>query len=183
MAASPTKKKQVKKLARNLAEKQVVADIMYTYLNWWTRQEIDRLVTSGELLLIPAEHGGYYVGKYLITQTTHSGWEVCDAWGDHIGYFSGCQIAVFYSMFEQKNWFKKATDLKRQDREFLKLDNDVKFYHHKYKQARATGSGFDVDLWEARLSDSTPRLDHAREELQKLVTSAKYTNKVWEKQP
>jgi hypothetical protein len=179
MAKSPTKRNQeLKKKARALAEEAVAQDLIYTYLNWWTRKQVDQLVHTGNLVIMPADNG-YMLGKHQIINNQNDGWTVLNQHDDILGYFSTCQTAVLYSLFEQKHLYSRSNVLKICDHEVIKLDNNVRYFRHKYKHAIANGQGFKADLWEARLSDSVPKLEHAKDELQKLVISAKYM-KVWD---
>ncbi len=179
MAVSHSTKNRIKKLARKIAEKEIAEELMATYLNWWTKQEILHLMNKGTLVVLPAEQGqGYIIGR-LRLHKANGCWSVTSDYRDKELVFADKMAAVFYCLYEHKHMFKSSHELWQQDAVLRKLDNDQKFYRHKYKIACEKSNGFAQDLWEARLSDVTPRLLNAQDQLQKMITRAKYI-KIWD---
>ena len=182
MAASPTTKKRVKKIARQMAEVQVAEELFGHYLNYWTQKEVSTLVKNGVLVVLPLEHRqGYQVGKYHIWKHNDS-WIVLNIGNDSSIRFRDRLAAVFYSVFESRKLFHRAQEIWQADQLVRRLDYDQSFYRHKYKKACELHNEFAQDLYQARLSDVVPQLDFAQEHLQKMIKSAKYI-KIWDTQP
>jgi hypothetical protein len=177
MVASHTTKKRRKEAAVRQAQFQVVEELFATYLTVWSQQEIQRLVSTGTLLVLPA-NGGLRVGHFLIRKQADV-WEVNSERNDHALNFSSKISAVFYCLYECRRQFQKSNELYLQDTMVQKLDHDSRLYRHKYKRACENKNFFAKDLWEARTSDVVPRLEAAQEELQKIINSAKYI-KIWD---
>lgn len=179
MAESPITKNRFKKLARKLAEEQVVEELLSTYLNWWTRQEIHKLVSQGTLLLLPTERGqGYIIGHFTL-QKQDTYWAALNRRNDKTLVFYDKLAGIFYCLFEHRQMYKKSMELWQYDSKLRKLDNDQRLYRHKYKIACEQKDGFAQDLWQARLSDVTPQLEYVQEQLQKMINWAKYI-KIWD---
>ena len=179
MAESRTAKKRIKKLAHKIAEEQVIDELLTTYLNWWTRQEIQNLVSKGTLLLLPAEHGtGYIIGQFTLKQQ-EGYWVAVNQSNDVTLTFYDKLASIFYCLFEYRKMYRKSAELWNCDSKLRKLDNDQKLYRHKYKIACEQKNSFAQDLWQARLSDVTPQLMHTQEQLQKMINWAKYI-KIWD---
>jgi hypothetical protein len=182
MAALPITKKQARRLSTKLAELSVAEELFTTYLAVWTRQEVQDLITQGNLVVlnIPAKNG-YRIGKFEVADIGGA-WEVTNSGNDNRVTFGEKKSAVFYCLLEYKNMYNRSKELLFQDNEVYKLELDQKLYRHKYKQACQSKDSFGQDLCRARLSDINPRLGYAREQLEKLINSAKYI-KIWDKQP
>ena len=181
MAKSHITKKQAKKTARRLAEQQVAEEVVYAYVDWWATKEIQRLVNHGTLVIVPQGNTGYRIG-HLVATKENSHWLVTNERDTEKQFFSNKFSAVFYCLFECKKMYRKSADLLMQDQIVSRLENDSLFLKHKYKIAQETKNSFALDLCVARLSDVTPRLKYAQEELQKMIISAKYI-KIWDTQP
>ena len=179
MAASHTTKKRIKKLARKLAEQEIAEELMATYLNWWTKQEIHNLVSTGTLVMLPQGQGqSYIIGKNSLEKLDNY-WLVTSTQSDVKLLFKEKMSAVFYCLYEHKRMYHASREIWQQDDILRKLDNDQSLYRHKYKIACEKQNSFAQDLWQARLSDVTPRFQDARERLQKMINRAKYI-KIWD---
>ena len=182
MAASHTVKKRAKKLAHKLAEEQVLHELFDHYLVHWSKQELGSLIKQNKLIVLPLDNPkGYQIGRFQLWQQ-HKNWNVRDIINETTFVFYDKQAAVFYCMFEMLQKYNRSREIKYQDNWVNKLDQDHEFFRHKYKIAQQSKNLFAQDLCEARLSDIKPRLEFAQEQLQKMITSAKYI-KIWDKQP
>lgn len=182
MAVSHTTKKQRKKAAWQMATEQVAEEVVTAYLSWWTKQEIQRLISNGALVVYPAANGkGHYVCNSHVWKDG-GWWRVQKNNSDTILTFFDRQAAIFYCLFDHKKMFQKSLDILQHDYTVRKLEQDQQIYKYKYKQAQETNNWFARDLWNARLSDVNPRLEQAEEQLRKLVNSAKYI-KLWDTAP
>jgi len=179
MGTSRTKKRQIKKLAESMAVEKVMDDLMGAYVDIWAHKELDNLIKSGFLVFMPISNG-YQIGKYSIVKVSSGRWQVLNQWHETMAELFNNQSAVFYAIFEQQKQYSKSQELLLQDRIVGNLLSDYELYRHKYKRACSTQDAFGCDLCMARLSDLTPKLAHASDQLKKLVKLAKY-NKVWER--
>ena len=75
--------------------------------------------------------------------------------------------------------YQSSAELLLQDTLLGKLESDEQFYRHKYTIALKKQDSFKQDLWQARLSYTTPHVNLAREHLQKMIKRAKYI-KIWD---
>jgi hypothetical protein len=176
-----TKKHRNKKLikkAQQLAEQQVAEELKFAYVDWWVKRELERLVANNVLIIHPEESKSYRIAYFKISQCGDT-WQVVNERNQQTLVFSGKSSAVFYCLFEHKQYFDKSRELLTYDRSVQNLESNRKFLSHKYKQAQEKKDGFAQDLCEARLSDVVPRLDDAKEQLQKILNSAKYI-KLWD---
>jgi len=182
MAKSRTSKKRnpkILKKATQLAGIQVAEELTVAYVDWWMQQEIKRLISSNTLVILPAPGGDtYQISTSTITKRKEC-WEVTSSRNDKIKIFSSRESAVFYCLFDYKKLYVRAQEISIYDSHVLNLETDRRFLKHKYMQAREKGQGFEMDLYEARLSDVVPKLEHAKDYLQKLLNSAKYI-KLWD---
>jgi hypothetical protein len=182
MVASHITKKRRKQKAYKLAEQQVAEEIMTTYLSWWSKQQIQTLVNTGELIMLPLPNSnGYRINQYDVYPDSGA-WAVDNKNNDKKILFSSKISAVMYCLLEYKKLYKRSIELRAQDQSVRRLDHDYQLYRHKYKSASAAHDGFAQDLYDARLSDVGPKLTAAQEYLDKLINSAKYI-KIWDKQP
>jgi hypothetical protein len=178
MAKSRTSKKQIKRRAYEMAQAQVVENLLTYYLDWWSKQEIHNLVKQNNLVILPLENNGIQISHHSIT-AHNSSWRVRSNRHDRILMFTEKLSAIFYCLFEHKKLYQRSAEIYYQDRLLGKLENDEQLYRHKYIMAQRKQDQFDQDLWEARLSDTVPRLNLAREQLQKMIKRAKYI-KIWD---
>jgi len=182
MAKSHTPKKRNNKLlkrANDLAEQEVAKELALAYVDWWVTQEIKRLISSNVLVIFPdSENETYYICNYKLEKTENH-WTVTSTRNSNTLRFSQQASAVFYCLFEHKHYFVKSKEIQVYDNMVLSLESDQRFLKHKYKQARAKQDGFGMDLCDARLSNIMPKLEYAKEHLQKLLNSAKYI-KLWD---
>jgi hypothetical protein len=176
-----TKKHRNKKLikqAQQLAEQQVAEELKFAYVDWWVKRELERLVANNVLIIHPEENKSYRIAYFKISQYGDV-WHVTNERDRRTLVFSVKSSAVFYCLFEHKQYFDKSQELLIYDRSVQNLESNRKFLNHKYKQALEKKDEFAQDLCEARLSDVVPRLDNAKEQLQKILNSAKYI-KLWD---
>jgi hypothetical protein len=178
MAKSRTSKKRIKHLAYRMAEAQVVENLLNYYLTWWTKQEIQNLVKQGDLVILPLENDGLQVAHFKILPD-HKIWKVVNAKSSRELCFNEKLCALFYCLYEHKKMYRSSAELLLQDTLLGKLENDEQFYRHKYTIALKKQDRFKQDLWEARLSYTTPHVNLAREQLQKMIKRAKYI-KIWD---
>lgn len=178
MAKSRTTKKQIKHMAYRMAEAEVVENLLNYYLTWWTKQEIQNLVQQGNLIIIPLENNGLQVAHFTILANNKS-WTVKNSRSTTQFTFTEKLCALFYCLYEHKKMYKSSSELFLQDRLLSKLENDELFYRHKYTIALKKQDSFKQDLWAARLSSTTPCVNLAREQLQKMIKRAKYI-KIWD---
>ncbi len=178
MAKSPTSKKQIKRLAYRMAEAQVVENLFNYYLTWWTKQEIHNLVKQGSLVIIPLENHSLQVSHFRISPYKKI-WQVSSSRSSVTLDFNEKLSALFYCLYEHKKMYRSSAELLLQDNLLGKLENDEQFYKHKYTIAQKKQDGFKQELWEARLSSTTPHVNLAREQLQKMIKRAKYI-KIWD---
>jgi hypothetical protein len=178
MAKSRTSKKQVKRMAYEMAEIQVAETLVNCYLTWWTKQEIQSLIKNGDLFILPLPNQGLQIAHFTITPANQLH-EVQSGRSDKKLIFSDRLNALFYCLFECKKQFVYSAELLNQDELCRKLENDEKTYRHKYIMASSKKDYFQQDLCNARLSDTMPRLNFAREQLQKMIKRAKYI-KIWD---
>lgn len=176
MAASRITKKQ----ARQLAEIKVAEELFTTVLAYWTRQEVQSLVRNGTLLVLRIPNG-YRIGSFRMTARNEM-WYVTNEFNDLNYEFANKSAAVFFCLFEYKRYFQRSKELLHQDAEVNRLEKDQRILNHKYKKACTSKDTFGQDLYQARLSDINPKLAFAREQLEKLIKSAKYI-KIWDTQP
>lgn len=178
MAKSRTSKKQIKRQAYEMAQAQVVENLLNYYLTWWTKQEIQNLVHQGNLIIIPLENEGLQVAHFSIVPDNKI-WRVSSSRSSQQLCFNEKLSALFYCLYEHKKMYQSSTELLLQDRLLGKLENDEQFYRHKYTIALKKHDTFKQELWEARLSSTTPYVNMVREQLQKMIKRAKYI-KIWD---
>jgi hypothetical protein len=178
MAKSRTSKKQIKRLAYEMAQAQVVENLFNFYLTWWSKQEIHSLVKNNSLVILPLDNNGLQIAYYTVFQRNNS-WHVTSARNDKQFIFTDRMSAIFYCLFEYKKLYNRSAEILYQDNQLRKLENDEKFYRHKYSMALNKHDQFKQDLWESRLSEAVPKLNLARDQLQKMIKRAKYI-KIWD---
>lgn len=178
MVKLPTSKKHLKKLAYKLAEQEVVENLLHSYLNWWTKQEIQNIVRNGNLVILPLPDQGIQIAHYFITRTNNA-WKIASSRSNKTFTFTDKLGAIFYCLFEYKKLYVRSAELLNQSTLLSKLENDEKIYRHKYNMACSKRDGFGQDLWQARLSNTMPQLNLARDQLQKMIKQAKYI-KIWD---
>lgn len=176
MAASHITKKQ----ARRLAELKVAEELFTTVLAYWTKQEVQSLVRSGTLVVLRIPNG-YRIGQFRMTAMNEM-WHVTNEFNDLNYEFANKSAAVFFCLLECKLQYRRSKELLYQDAEVNRLEKDQRILNHKYKKACISKDTFGQDLYQARLSDTNPKLAFAREQLEKLIKSAKYI-KIWDTQP
>lgn len=178
MAKSRTTKKRIKRMAYKMAEAQVVENLLNYYLTWWTKQEIQNLVQQGSLIIIPLENDGLQVAHFTIMPNNKT-WIVKNSRSSRLLHFNEKLCALFYCLYEHKKMYQSSAELLLQDTLLGKLESDEQFYRHKYTIALKKQDSFKQDLWQARLSYTTPHVNLAREHLQKMIKRAKYI-KIWD---
>ena len=178
MAASHIIKKQAKRQARKIAEQQVIDELLDYYLAHWGRHELSGMIKQGEIVLLPIGPNAYQIGRFRLLHT-HRTWEVQDTFNDKTFIFINKHAAVFYCLFEIRKRYHASRQLLEQDSVVKTLDSQSELYRHKYKRACEVQNSFAQDLFLARLSDVAPRLTIAKEQLEKMILSAKYI-KIWD---
>ena len=73
-----------------------------------------------------------------------------------------------------------ARELRKQDVKLSKLMQDTEAYTVKRIKAIKNKDSLRVDIFDARLSQSTGSLKLAREDLEKTLHKAKYLKGIWE---
>lgn len=161
-----------------MAQAQVVENLFNFYLTWWTKQEINTLVNQGNLVILPLENQGLQIAHYQISPARNR-WLVKNLRSEKSYLFTEKLSAVFYCLYEHKRRYNQSAELLYQDDLLGKLENDEHIYRHKYIMARKKQDHFAQDLWQARLSETVPRLNFAKDQLQKMIKQAKYI-KIWD---
>ena len=183
MAASHTTKKHYNpKQLRQKAEQQAFAEVMATVmsglLDHWSKDELDKLSVSNTVVCAQTGADRYRVGKYNLSRQ-QGGWNVCSISGDKVHDFFNKQAAVFYCLFSSRNKYQRAQELLAEDRQLSQLQGELDWYYHRLKLAVEHRDEWRQDLYLARLSWCKPQLEQHRSNMQKIITSAKYS-KVWE---
>ena len=130
------------------------------------------------MFILPLPNNSLQIAHFTIKSVDRL-YEVHSQRSEKIVIFSDRLNAFFYCLYEYKKFFVSSAELLNQDMLCRKLENDEKSYRHKYITACSKHDYFQQDLWNARLSDTIPRLNFAREQLQKMIKRAKYI-KIWD---
>ena len=186
MGASHTTKKRRKKHNPQLAERatfqaavETTAEIMARLLEKFTREELTRLSASREFVCVDLARNLYRVGRFNLQKVSTTCWIVKDSNGRVIHEFYNCQAAVFYCLYESRSSFKRANEFLQTDIDLGRTHHEVNEYLAHLRTAVKNKDSFKQDLYLARLSWVKPRLEQLESNLQKSITSAKYS-KVWE---
>jgi hypothetical protein len=186
MGASHTTKKRRKKHNPQLAERaafqaavETTAELMARLLEKFTREELAKLASSKEFICVDLARNLYRVGRFNLQKVSQSCWIVKDSNGRVIHNFFNCQAAVFYCLYESRQAYKRASEFLQTDIELGRTHHQVNEYLAHLRTAVKNKDCFKQDLYTARLSWAKPKLELLESNLQKSITSAKYS-KVWE---
>ena len=184
MATSHTTKKryssprELKERAEKQAVVEVMTEVMTGLLDHWSREELNRLSFSNTMVCVQTGANTYRIGRYDLKRDGLN-WHVEMVNGSAIHNFFNKQAAVFYCLFSTRNKYQRAQEILLEDRHLSHLQGELDIYYQQLKTAIERKDEWKQDLYMARLSWCKPQLDHHRTNLQKLISSAKYS-KVWE---
>lgn len=160
------------------ATAEVVTEIAARLLDRWTQKELEALVHNKEFVCVDVGNNLFRVGKFLLKKRKNH-WLVKSPAGPNIHEFMVAPAAVFYCLYESRALFHKAQEFMRLDTELCRLTQEITDYVHALDLAVKNNNSFKQDLYIARLSNSRPRLENLKTNMQKTIYGAKYS-KVWE---
>ena len=86
---------------------------------------------------------------------------------------------MFFCLYETRSMFHRSREFLSLDQDWSRLNNQLIEYAVQLKLAVANKDAFKQDLYLARISRLRPELESLEFNLEKTITSAKYS-KVWE---
>ena len=154
-------------------------DAAALYISQWTEQELQTITKNERMPYIwPIEGVGYIIGHYRVLNNRGI-WQVRDKDNELLYTFTEKLSAVFYVLCDVTKRYNLARNLRVADERVNRLRNDVVHYEASVKRAKKNKKFDNLDIWKARLNESNTQLQHANQELQKTLNSAKYI-KYWE---
>jgi hypothetical protein len=173
------------KMVTSLTKKEYIKDAKHAvaltaqFLTSWTEQQVRTIaVTEKTPYIWPLGKTGYAIGNRRVLNN-RGYWQVENTSREIIGVFGEKISAVFYCLCEQTGRHKLADSITVSDNEVKRLKNDVVHYEASVERAIKNKNSEKIAIWDARLFDAKIHLDHANDQLQKSLTSAKYI-KYWE---
>ena len=175
MVASLTKKEYV-------AQAKTIVEATARYLGEWTESQVQKLsITKHTPYIWPLGDNGYVIGHCRVMYN-HGYWQLQNTYQERVHTFDQKLSAVFYTLCEQKGYWKLAQSIKLLDGQALKLKNDIVYYEASVNRAVKNKKFENAEIWRSRLKNAQLQLKSANLQLQKSLTSAKYI-KYWEQQP
>ncbi len=178
MAKSHTRKKHWRKKAPPTIQHPQLDQALtqaVKFLHQWTRKELSRLQTQGEVLILPGKNKNHYlIGRYQLQKQTDHCWSVSDA-EVHVHDFYDKRSALYYCFGTQNKYSRHAEEVRSLDAELGRLTSDCVFYTHTAQQAVRAKNWAVYDIVQARLSQISSRLEYVQDQLEKTLRWAKYT--------
>jgi len=157
-AKSPTVKRSEKIEAEKLQR-----------VSQWTKNELTNLQKNSKLpICIELQNGDYLVGTQKVEKISPVCWKVGEV------EFSEKRSAVFYCALTHLKQFKEARELRDMDWRVGKLDSDKAVFRIRLDNAHSANDQFKIDLYSSRFDDTKRRLAQAKQELEKIISQAKY---------
>lgn len=181
--ASSTTKTSKQKRIEKIAAGQALVGFFIDFLEHWSAQQLQDLLSKNPGLCINLNKGHYRVGQFTVVRTKNNLWRVRDKHSDIQGEFYNRASAIFYCLYMGKAMIQSALNIKQQDSTVCKLAIDYEMYQHSKDQAIKRKDWFKADLADTRLQETRVRLNHAQEELKKTLSAAKYNNHFGNKKP
>ena len=149
------------------------------FLTSWTEQQVQTIaITERTPYIWPLGRDGYAIGTRRVLQD-RGYWRVETIAKEPLYIFGEKTSAIFYCLCEQSGRHTLADSIASTDSEVKRLRNDVVHYEASVERAIKTKNSEKISIWDARLFDAKIHLNHAQNQLQKSLTSAKYI-KYWE---
>ena len=155
MAKSPTLKK-----LDNPAVQKRISD--------WAKKELAELRNSPNPICLQLTNGDFLVG----TQKVHKVNDTC--WTVDNFEFRDKRCAIFYCALAHRSKFLEANSIRKLDTLVGKLEEDKLFFRYKLDKAHLLNDQFRIDLFGSRYDDSKKKLVQSKEQLEKIITQAKY---------
>jgi len=187
MVASSTRKKSAKKQNKQkdfsgieVTKDQAEQIISYTtdYISRWTQRELSKIRINNLPACWPLAGGGYIIGRDRIVPEQGC-WRRYNQFNEGSHIFAEKQAAIFYSLLNQVGYGTTADSLLKYDGEVRRLENNLVHYEYSLENAIKNKDCFKIGVYGARFDDARIFLNVAREQLQKIIKSAKYL-KVWD---
>ena len=144
----------------------LVKNFTYTELHNILRKSDGSIVYS-------ANNKEYFVGRYIVTRTVDT-WTVTTQLGDPQHEFYSKSAAIFYCVALMKVQINLAQKLEKHDYAVLVNKNQMDFYRQKLNSVLKAGDQFKSELCAAKHSFSKHKYTHAKKELEKTLSMAKY---------
>jgi hypothetical protein len=162
MAKSPTVKKLDKQTDR-------IVDYGLQRVTEWTKKELEELQKTSETpIIIPLQNGNYIVATNIVEKINNSCWKVNDL------EFTDKRSAIFYCALNHVKLQKQAAELFAVDQKVGRYDFDKVVFRSKLDKAHALGDQFRIDLFSSRFEEAKAHLAVAKQELEKIISKAKY---------
>lgn len=159
---------KVKSPTQEKSDKKVV-EYGLQRVSEWTKKELAELQkTSKTPIAIELANGDYQVATFKVVKVSTLCWKVDEL------EFTDKRSAIFYCSLSHLQKYSEARELYALDGIVGKLDNDKSMFRVKLDRAHETGDQFKIDLFSSRYEDVKIRLHRAKQDLEKIITRAKY---------
>lgn len=146
-----------------------IVDYGYQRVASWTAKALTELQqTSKTPIVVELANGDYTVGTSKVTKVSQVSWKVGDL------EFVDKRSAIVYCALVHVLRLSEARELCALDAIVGKLDLDKATFRVKLDKAHADNDSFKIDLFSSRYADAKDRLTKAKQELEKILTKAKY---------
>lgn len=182
MARLSTSRKRKRKTSTNIREINLieqVTDVAAQYVKEWASDRARTLLSRDSSPLIIPTNNGFYVGRYLVI-TKKGIWIVYRNKVDFVDSFYHKKSAMAYAVCEHLGQYQKSREIANMDHAVSKLELDLRNYLHRRQKASKSQDITKILILEARITETKLLLDSRKNQLEKILNSAKYM-KIWDK--
>jgi hypothetical protein len=112
------------------------------------------------------------VGNNFVMRKSDNCWQVREGKINTFDFLSR-KDAIYYCIALHKNKHEVAKEIKQNDQQLSRLEQDAIIYRKRYNQAVETGNGFKEDLYSSRYHDTMDKITDIKENLKKCYELAK----------
>lgn len=158
------------KIVTNFSKKlDVIEGYGLKKVTGWTRQQLVELQKNSRYpVCMELQNGDYLVATYKVEKMSEICWRV-----ENLD-FTDKRSAIFYCSLMHLGKISEAKELYRVDKHVGQLDLDKSLFRVRLDNAHIAGDLFKIDLYSCRFEESKEKLKIARQELEEIISRAKY---------
>ena len=142
------------------------------HISDWATRQLAEIQKGPVPICLHLSNGDFLVG----TRKVHKISDTC--WSVNTLEFRDKRSAIFYCAFTHQSQYRDASNILKLDQQVSNLEADKTFFRYKLDKAHLAKDVFKIDLFGSRYDDFKKKLARSKEELEKLLSRAKYLNNV-----
>lgn len=159
---------------------KMLVDLTIKKIDRWALNQLNTLQQDPNFpIYVPISDRMWIIGAYKLERLGAQQWRLTRD-GRLVHVFYSKQAAVFYAVFNKFHRYADAHALLENDKTVAKMFDEVNFYTAKLEKKSRKVDEFKQQLWTVRFAEVKAKYQHAREDLEKRLGSAKYKVKFWE---